>query len=700
MKRVLTILCVATLFMSACQREMGYVPIAAFEPSYKALQGADENHYDIEETVRILNGMEAAQSSSENFDAFLEYMARQDYSKVAQDVVDLRLSLLPVLQEMYLIEHEYEQVNMWSSLIRDLSMDLSQQVEGSLTSSDESLSHGLLSFLGMTNMLPGQIVLTSLVKTGSEVFESYEKSQKLKDELKLRMSNVKKQYLSYLEDYIPIYNKYMQEWNELCLIKDRAYLQIYSGQYQSALQTCEEALAIDPQNREMRLLQALSVIQTSEVSTHSTPLSAPTMGIEQGITTDGVVAEELQYADKLLNQYISDYPTYSAPALLLKGMIHLKSGNKAQAIVYLDQSAMEYPRQAKHLTDMLSSYRARTYLNNTAEGAYLLSLYQSTMEGFGLFSPNFAKAKIHELNGDYLSVQEEIYNHFFRRSNQTIYDCLLLDMEYCEKHFASCFKQLLPENSYLDVRFTRSAKVMGMGNDNQKLMVTLSNRSDKIFENIRIFLCMHYTDMYKTDYHVMRAPTLNRIQGNESATLGEVEINYRNKSFNDITRARAIALTDNTLCWIDNVYNAETGVNYNPTRSASIGELAGSMNMNQRQHYFASMNESANSIYEALNKNTSIEIIESSNLLKHHTELHIRLPRIVMMLNPIYLLNNEIVPTENYLQGSIAHLVFKDAKLSTENQLTIKSPYASYTLDFKENEGKYSVTKIETLIEN
>ena len=693
------LVCIVALILSACKSDMGYFPIAAFEPSYKALQGADNNNYNIEETVRILNGMELAQANSENFDAFLEYMACQDYSKVAQDVVDLRLSLLPILQEMYLIEEEYGQINIWNTLVRNLSTDLSQHIENStsLTSLKEE-SYGLLSFLNITNTLPSKVIFTTLTTTSAKVFESYEKSQKLKDNLKLRMSSLKKQYISYLEDYMPIYNKYMQEWNELCLLKDRAYLQIYSGQYKSALQTCEAALAIDNGNREIRLLQALSVVQSTEVLPISIDLNQNTSGVERGVKKEVVVAEELQYADELLNQYIKDYPTYSAPALLLKGMIHVKSGNNTEAIVYFDQSAVEYPRQAEYLTDMLSSYRARTYLNNTAEGAYLLSLYQSTMEGFGLFSPNFAKAKIHEQNGDYLLVQEEIYNHFFRRSNQSMYNCLLLDMEYCEKHFASCFKQLLPENSYLDVRFNRSSKIMGMGNDNQKLMVTLSNRSDKTFENIRIFLCLHYTDMYKTDYHVVRVPSLNRIQKNESVLLGEVEINYRDKSYNDITRARAIAFTDNALCWIDNVYNAETETNYNPTRSASISELAGSMNMSQRQHYFTSMNESANSLYEALSKSTSIELIETSNLLKHHTELHIRLPRVVMMLNPIYLLNNEVSPTEDYLQGSVAHLVFKDIKLAKENQLTIKSHYASYAIEFMENGGVYTMTKIETLL--
>jgi hypothetical protein len=321
------------------------------------------------------------------------------------------------------------------------------------------------------------------------------------------------------------------------------------------------------------------------------------------------------------------------------------------------------------------------------------------MEGFGLFSPNFAKAAIKEQKGDLMSAREEIYNHFFRRSNQKVYDCLLLDMEYCEDHLAYSFKQLLPENSYLDVEFTRSAKVAGLGNNDNKLKVSLVNRSDKSFENVRIFLCIHYTDMYKTDYHVLRMPTLNRIQGHQDVVLGEVELKYQQKSFNDITRVRAIALTDNNLCWIDNVYNKDIKTNYNPTRSATIAELAGSMNMKQRQRYFTSMNQTASSISEALEKGCSIEMTESGNWVMKHKELHVRLPRIVAMLNPTYLLHEDILPDEDYLQGSVAHLVFKNAKMQQDNQLVIKSVYASYAINFSEEKGQYTITSVDTLTE-
>ena len=701
MKTRCFVLLTTVLILFGCKSQpTDYVPIDAFEPSYKALQGAQGDDYDIEETVRILNGIELAQSQSEDFQTFLEYMARQDYSKVPQEVVDLRIKLLPVLQEMYLLDQENENLNLWTTLGRDLSSDFSQMATQEYEQAQkEGRLRGLIYYaLTPESLMPGMVGFTAVAKTGERVFDAYEKEQKLKGDLQKRMHKVRTQYVEYLEDYMPVYNKYMQEWNQLCLVKDRAYLNLYSGEYDATLKACQEALQRDPNNREMQLVQCMAIIQSVQSAASPTDVVILPSNDELSSATDRISDARLKQADKMLDDYMERWPDQSAPALLLKGLIQAKQGNKAQAFVYCDQAAMEYPRQAERLTDMLSSYRARTYLNNTAEGGYLLSLYQSTMEGFGMFSPNFAKATLYEQSGDVLSAREEIYNHFFRRSNQAAYDCLLSDMEYCEDNLSYSFKQLLPENSYLDVSFKRSSKIMGMGNDNYKLKVSLINRSDKTLENVRVFLCFHFTDMYKTDYHVVRVPTLNRIKGNEKAEMGEIELDYRDKSFNDITRVRAIALTDNTICWIDNVYNADAHTNYNPTYSSSVAELAGSASLKKRQHYFESMNETASSIKESLERNTDITLEDNSNLFKKHSLLHIRLPRIVVMLDPIYVFNDNTAPNEDYLQGTVAHLVFEDAPLKAENQLTIKSVYTSYVLHFsQQNDSTFRVTKVEAI---
>ena len=271
-------------------------------------------------------------------------------------------------------------------------------------------------------------------------------------------------------------------------------------------------------------------------------------------------------------------------------------------------------------------------------------------------------------------------------------------MKYCEENLPFSFKQLLPESSYMDIEFTRSAKFMGMGSDNNKLTVSLHNRSDKSLENVRLFLCIHYTDMYKTDYHVVRVPTLNRINANQRVKFDEVELKYKDKSFEDITRVRAIALTDSSLCWIDNVYNADTKINYNPIRTASIAELTSSLNTAQRERYFKLMNEDTTSISESLRTNTTIEVKESGNIFKSSQTLHISLPRIIVMLNPVYKFNEQRVPTKDILQGSAAHLVFEDVTLTEDNTLTIKSIYASYTIHFaKDENNKYSVTRVDLL---
>ena len=169
----------AALLLIGCNKEAnkGYVPIAAFEPSYKALQGAEGNDYNIEETVRVLNGLELAQAQSEDFDAYLEYMARQDYSQVAQEVVDLQVQLLPTLQEMYMIDQEYENLNLWTSLGRDLSADLSQMATQPLDQNTTANQvHSLLRFaLAPDALLPGMIAVSAVARGGEKVFDTYEK---------------------------------------------------------------------------------------------------------------------------------------------------------------------------------------------------------------------------------------------------------------------------------------------------------------------------------------------------------------------------------------------------------------------------------------------------------------------------------------------------------------------------------------------
>ena len=43
-----------------------------------------------------------------------------------------------------------------------------------------------------------------------------------------------------------------------------------------------------------------------------------------------------------------------------------------------------------------------------------------------------------------------------------------------------------------------------------------------------------------------------RVKHHQKEMLGTVKLDYQNKTYNDITRIRAIVMTDDCICWIDN----------------------------------------------------------------------------------------------------------------------------------------------------
>ncbi|MDR0836551.1 MAG: hypothetical protein LBN11_08250, partial [Tannerella sp.] len=113
-----------------------YTPIEEFKPAYEALtiksvqssepvlskdstsEIVSKTGYDIEETVRIINGLEIAQSQSDDFYGFLEYMAKQDYSQVAGDVIEAKMKLLPIFQQMFKLQKEHKELSKIYNIMR------------------------------------------------------------------------------------------------------------------------------------------------------------------------------------------------------------------------------------------------------------------------------------------------------------------------------------------------------------------------------------------------------------------------------------------------------------------------------------------------------------------------------------------------------------------------------------------------------
>lgn len=531
----------------------------------------------------------------------------------------------------------------------------------------------------------------------------------------------------------------MQEWDALCLKKDKAYIDLYGGQPMEAYNQSQEILKEYPTNREALLLKGLSLIQmSSEVGNLGTlsssmeyDLSQSLRGADEAIAlADSVLAgvatersapderTELQMeAEATLDHYMKLYPSRSAPALVLKGLLYREQGEIAKAVSYFDQASMEYPRQAAALTDLLDSYKARTYLNKSAEGKYLLRLYRSTMEGFGIFSPNLLKANYYAQNGDVEKSKEEIFNHFYRRGNQGVYDCLLSDMQYCEENMYSSFRQILLEQSFLDVAVEPTTN-WTLADKEDEIKVTINNRSDIDLENVRIFLCLHYTDMYKDEYDVQKLPSVNIIKHNDKTEIGVVKLNYEDKKYNDITRIRAIAMTDDKICWIDNVnYKYMKASEAAARDNNSKPSTHNSQLSTAKQQLLEDFNVDNGKLQSIIQEGMKVYgIVSDGNLwndMKRDVKnlvtgkdkkLRIELPRILTLIDPVFSLHQlndkdkAIRPSENYLSGSNIRLKFDyEPKQDETIPLYIYSDFANFKVTIKFDGGKPVVKKVELL---
>lgn len=692
-----------------------YQPSQEFKPAFEALEAdspMDNPEYDLEETVRAMNALEVAQCHSADFVSYLEYVARQDFSRVAPEVLEQKKKLFPILQRLYELQKEHKELNDVWMLMRSATSGASSFVE-------EVNPIGVIGSMITGDPLTGTVSVAGGVDKAQEVaFEEYEKQKDLKKSLEREMEALRLKYVEYLEGYAPIYHKYMQEWNALCLVKDKAYLDLYGGDPIDAYNRTEEILKSYPENREALLLKSFALI---EIASNFSPAAdssmvALTPSFHADLNSESKpkqsISEFFVEAESTLDNYIQLYPARSAPALVLKGLLYRSLGDNAKAINFFDQASVEYPRQAAALTDLLDSYKSRAYLNSSAEGKYLLRLYRSTMEGFGIFSPNLLKAKFFAQQGDVENCKEEIFNHFFRRGNQGVYDCLLSDMQYCEENMYSSFKQILLEQSFLDVA-VEPVTNWHLGDKDDEIKVVINNRSDIDLENVRIFLCLHYTDMYKDEYDVQKLPSVNIIKHNDKTEIGVVKLNYENKRYNDITRIRAIAMTDDKICWIDNVdYKymkaSEMAVKENKSNShlATLKQqLLEDFDINNDK--LLSIIEDGIKIYASVSDGNLWHDMKNDvkNLVTGKDKnLRVELPRILSIIDPVFSINEinsavkSIRPTENYLSGSNICLEF-DFQPNEEDSLPlyIYSDFADFKVELSFNDGKPSVKKVVLL---
>lgn len=628
-------------------------------------QGSEkpDHEYDLEETIRIIHGLDNARKEANSFEEYLEFMAKQDYSNVAPDVLEAKTRLLPILDRLMKAEKKLEET---AALYKTFTSISEVVVDDAVVMGISAAATGGFS----------PEMATGMVKMGKESFSAIQEQKKLEDEIKFEIEDIKDEYLTYLDNYVPVYVKYMDEWDRLCLKRDNAYLEIHQGNIDAALVSLDDVLKIDSENKEALILKAFSLLvkeQNSRLQKNDQKIPAlkndgslAIAGIQNPSSDilDSIInkneneAKPVGYAEEakeILEHYIDQNPDRSAPALLLLGSYHAINDDNEQAVSFYNQSAVEYPRQSTVLLDMLNSYKQRTYLRKSAEGGYILELYKSTMEGFGFFSPNFQKALIEANQYEFENAKDEILKHFFRRGNQGVYDYLISDMIHCETYLPESFNLIFREKSFLDLE--ASTKMWS----SDKLNIKINNRSDVKLSNVRVFLCLHFTDMYKDDYEVFKVKTtVSNIEPHSVADFGDVEIDFelygKKKDVDkDIVSARAIIVTDDIVSWVDEedfkITNLKAQENF-------YQNIEGSRERYSK--YESELGLDWENLSQVIEKESSFEANKSyigkDNII-------VKLPRSLVEFNPLFSINQlsvkeKVLPSAFRLNGPSIELEF------------------------------------------
>jgi hypothetical protein len=477
-----------------------------FDPVFQKM-AVEEPTYDVDTTIRVLHEIDFAMEEHRAPHELLALMAGTDYRDVAPEVLDKRKELLQILFELYSRQTRVEDQQAVFELTGELLLSTLSVV--SVSGSLDGTPTGSLS----VDREQAQELLADLKQ------QREDRAQLVED-----ITELEGRLLEANLAYAKVWRKYQDEWDHLCILRDRAYLASRDGDWATVVATTDEAIRLAPKEREAHLLGALA-------------------RIEQGHP------ESLDAAQRILDAYLREHPDAAAPAFLLLGALEQKRGNDSASRLHLQQAAAYYPKQAARLGEMLDPYNRRAFLRQSREGSFILEEYKATMLGAGYFSPDLQLAKALFAAGDFHAGKQKVLDHFARRRAQGQWDFLLSDIAYAHDLLGGEFREIFPEESYLDLEVAPT-----LWGDQVK--VGVRNRSARSLHNATLVLCVHFTDMLAGDYEPFTAPaTLPAVPAGETTDFGAMTISAdllgKTRTVADVVSHRAILVTDEAVLWVD-----------------------------------------------------------------------------------------------------------------------------------------------------
>lgn len=614
--------------------------IQTFDDNIKQNQ-ANDSSYDIDKTIRVIHEIDQAILQNDNLEDYLMKISKQDYRNVAPEILEARKKLLGTTMEIYAHQTKLKDQPDYWDLIREYTL-----------AAGSGINPG-----GLISPIPTDAINFDPNLT-KKTYEEYLESQKVSEDIKSEIRELKTKLLKQLYEYSTVYYKYYDEWDRVCIHRDKGYLATRSGQWDVVENEANLAIKKAPYDKEANILKGLAMVASMPSA------SQPSIQIgEKPLESD----EPL----KFLDNFIQNNPSYSAPALLLKGVYYQKKGDMKAAKLLFEESAAYYPKQADILQNNFDPYKMRAYLRKSKEGNQITEMYKTTMLGGGFFTPDLQLAKLYYASSNSEMGKSKVLDHFQRRRNQSQWDYIISDIRFCETAFGADFKKILPENHFLQLK----VKPTLIGN---KLDLSVVNQSDRRLSNASLILCIQFTDMMRDDYVAIKVEkTLPAILSYKENDFGTMEISHeifgKEKGVDDIVMVRAIVISDEAVNWVDtDDFKFETIKKQKEERSK------------KQQSEIATMKQEIgfdkSQMIALIKKNAKLKVTSSNISLNDVISLD--LPKEVAYLSPLFRLAGEgqklIEPTENILSASGIHLDFKLNKLSSDKGMYKAKMYTKF----------------------
>ncbi|MFA6777951.1 MAG: hypothetical protein WCR80_05935, partial [Bacilli bacterium] len=189
----------------------------------KILEHASDS-YDPDTTVMALFSMETAIRNAGNFEQLTEYIVQESPEKVAPEIQLLK----------------YRFFNVYKKLLSN------KDSEADAKSIYRTAQGALLDFASTVDPL----AFTYSRAQAQKIWEKHQAQVRMDADLRRRIERNQDEIVDFLFEFMTLSSKYYKEWEQLCALRDRAYLAAWEGSRDEVIANASAAVRLAPDEKE------------------------------------------------------------------------------------------------------------------------------------------------------------------------------------------------------------------------------------------------------------------------------------------------------------------------------------------------------------------------------------------------------------------------------------------------------------------